>query len=83
MTDPSKPVRISSRSEAEATFREGRSGEVEVHLSKRSKERIDAKIRDLTHRNWGGSLRACIRRINAYTVGWIGFFVITLALAED
>lgn len=43
-------------------------------LSKRSKERIDAKIRDLTPRNWGSSLRACILKVNAYLVGWIGFF---------
>jgi group II intron reverse transcriptase/maturase len=62
--------------------REPKSGEVEVHLSKRSKERIDAKVRDLTPRNWGGSLRACIRRINAYTVGWVGFFVICTKESE-
>ena len=49
-------------------------GTVEVLLSKRSKERIDAKIRDLTPRNWGSSLRACILKVNAYLVGWIGFF---------
>ena len=49
-------------------------GVVDVLLSKRSKERIDAKIRDLTPRNWGSSLRACILKVNAYLVGWIGFF---------
>ena len=54
--------------------REPVDGAVEVLLSKRSKERIDAKIRDLTPRNWGSSLRACILGLNAYLVGWIGFF---------
>jgi hypothetical protein len=49
-------------------------GEVEVLLSKRSKTRIDTKIRDLTPRNWGRSLRACITQINVYLEGWIGFF---------
>jgi group II intron reverse transcriptase/maturase len=49
-------------------------GAVEVLLSKRSRERIDEKIRDLSPRNWGNSLRACILQLNAYLVGWIGFF---------
>jgi group II intron reverse transcriptase/maturase len=49
-------------------------GEVEVLLSKRSKKRIDSKIRELTPRTWGQSLRACIRRVNAYLLGWFGFF---------
>ena len=54
--------------------REPLGGEVEVLLSKRSKERIDAKIRELTPRNWGQSLRDCIRRVNVYLRGWSGFF---------
>jgi RNA-directed DNA polymerase len=49
-------------------------GEVEVGLSKRSRKRIDERIRQLTPRNWGGSLRGCIRGINEYLVGWFGFF---------
>jgi RNA-directed DNA polymerase len=48
--------------------------DVEVLLSKRTKERIDSKIRELTPRNWGRSLDANIRQLNAYLVGWIGFF---------
>ncbi len=54
--------------------REPEDGRVEVLLSKRSKARIDEKIRELTPRNWGQSLRACILAINAYLLGWIGFF---------
>lgn len=54
--------------------REPLTGEVEVLLSRRSKSRIDKKIRELTPRTWGQSLRACIRRLNAYLLGWIGFF---------
>ena len=54
--------------------REPLDGEVEVLLSKRSKERIDKRIRELTPRNWGGSLEACILQANVYLVGWIGFF---------
>ena len=48
--------------------------EVEVLLSTRSKKRIDAKIRDLTPRGWGNSMRACIEKMNAYLKGWSAFF---------
>ena len=54
--------------------REPLDGSVEVQLSKRSKDRIDEKIRDLTPRNWGQSMDAAIKRINRYLIGWIGFF---------
>jgi group II intron reverse transcriptase/maturase len=49
-------------------------GRVEVVLSKRSKARIDEKIRELVPRNWGRSLRDCIAQLNVYLLGWIGFF---------
>lgn len=49
-------------------------GEAEVWLSKRSKERIGARIRELTPRNFGGSLRTCIIGVNRYLAGWIEFF---------
>lgn len=54
--------------------REPMDGTVEVLLSKRTKERIDAKIRELTPRNWGNSIRACIRQLNEYLRGWINYF---------
>jgi hypothetical protein len=57
-------------------------GEVEVLLSKRSKERIDARIREMTPRGWGQSLRDCIRQINAYLEGWLGFFGVCTAGVE-
>jgi group II intron reverse transcriptase/maturase len=57
-------------------------GSVDVLLSKRSKERIDARIRELTPRTWGGSLRACITRINVYLRGWFGFFGICTGQTE-
>ncbi len=49
-------------------------GTIEVLLSKRSKDRIDAKIRELTPRAWGQSLRDCISTLNAYLRGWLNFF---------
>ena len=63
--------------------REPEDGHVEVLLSKRSKTRIDDKIRELTPRTWGQSLRACIARLNAYLLGWIGFFWICTEAAAQ
>lgn len=54
--------------------REPLDASVEVLLSKRSKERIEAKIRELLPRNWGNSVDACIKQVNAYLRGWIQFF---------
>jgi RNA-directed DNA polymerase len=62
--------------------REPLDGSVEVLLSKRSKERMDAKVRALTPRRWGGSLDACIASVNAYVRGWVGFFWICTTSAE-
>ena len=47
---------------------------VEVKLSRRSRERIDAKIRALTPRTWGWSLGTCIKHLNQYLEGWVNFF---------
>jgi RNA-directed DNA polymerase len=47
---------------------------VAVKLSQRSRDRIDERIRELTPRNWGNSLESCIKRLNQYLRGWIGFF---------
>jgi group II intron reverse transcriptase/maturase len=51
-----------------------KSGNVVVMLSKRSRERIYDKLRELTPRTWGKTLGACIREVNAYLRGWIAFF---------
>lgn len=49
-------------------------GKVDVHLSKRSRERLDVRIRELTPRTWGQSLAACIEQLNTYLKGWSGYF---------
>jgi group II intron reverse transcriptase/maturase len=51
-----------------------KSGNVVVLLSKRSRDRIYDKIRELTPRTWGRALVACLTKLNAYLSGWIGFF---------
>jgi|HubBroStandDraft_1064217.scaffolds.fasta_scaffold63249_2 RNA-directed DNA polymerase len=50
------------------------SGEPEVLPSKRSKDRLAAKVRQLTPRSWGQAVTDCITRINAYLIGWMAFF---------
>ena len=54
--------------------REPVDGSVEVLLSKRSRDRIYEKIVQLTPRTWGQKVSLCIRGLNAYLTGWIGFF---------
>ena len=49
-------------------------GTVTVIISNRSKERMDARIRELTPRMWGQSLSTCIEQVNRYLRGWIGYF---------
>lgn len=62
--------------------REPLDGSVEVLLSTRTKARVDAKVRELTPRNWGNSVDACIKQANAYLLGWIAFFGICTVGAE-
>lgn len=54
--------------------REPESGDVEVLLSQRSKERIARKIRELVPRTWGQSIETCIAALCAYLVGWLSHF---------
>lgn len=62
--------------------REPNDGEVEVLLSRRSEDRLKAKVREMTPRNWGSSLDACIQQINGYFRGWMGHFSICTAEIE-
>ena len=49
-------------------------GVVEVLLSERTKRNAMERVRQLTPRNWGGTLESGIARINAWLRGWHGFF---------
>lgn len=49
-------------------------GGIEVGLSERTVERMNARTRELTPRNWGQSVSDCIARINRYLKGWAGYF---------
>ncbi len=60
----------------------GPGGWVVVKLSKRSIDRVRQRIRELTPRNWGGSLASCIRRLNEVLRGWLGYFKLCTNLGE-
>ena len=49
-------------------------GAVETLLSERTMRRAKEKIRSLTPRNWGGSLRSCLARLERYFTGWFAYF---------
>jgi RNA-directed DNA polymerase len=57
-------------------------GTVEIDLSDRTLKRAHARIRELTRRNWGGSLRSCLFRLNRYFTGSFGFFGICTKMAR-
>jgi RNA-directed DNA polymerase len=57
-------------------------GAVEVLLSERTKRNARERIRQLTPRQWGGTLESCIARINVWLVGWHGFYGIAAASEE-
>lgn len=48
--------------------------EVDIKPSERTKKRLSVRVRELTPRNWGDSVSECIRQINGYSQGWLGFF---------
>jgi len=57
-------------------------GKVEVHISARTKDRLDARIQELTPRTWGQSSAACIAEVNRYLKGWIAYFRICTEESE-
>lgn len=63
-------------------LRKAPEGKVEVHISARTKQRLDARIRELTPRNWGQPLATCIAQTNRYLKGWIAYFRICTEESE-
>ncbi len=49
-------------------------GEVEINLSERSKARLRERVKELSPRNWGDTMKSAISGLNAYLKGWTGFF---------
>ena len=47
-----------------------------IRLAPQTVERVKAKIRELSRRNWSISMAERIRRINQYLNGWLGYFAL-------
>ena len=47
---------------------------MEVHLSRRTEQRLNHRIRELTPRTWGSSVQTCLDQVNRYLRGWYGYF---------
>ena len=45
-----------------------------VHLSHKAEERIQTRLKEMTPRNWGQSLLACIGELNRYIKGWVAYY---------
>src|SRR6478736_10273927 len=49
---------------------------VRVTLADNAVRRLEAELKALTPRNWGQSIDDCIRRVNAFLRGWLGYFAV-------
>ena len=58
-------------------------GQVEVHLSQRTVERLKLRIGELTPRSWGQSLKTCFEGLNEYLRGWFAYFWICTQTGAD
>lgn len=45
-----------------------------IRISSKSFERVKDKIRELTRRRWGISMKRRIEELNQYLMGWLGYF---------
>lgn len=74
--EKSAVARPSTRHFVGFSLRRTGEGAVAVKLSNRSLKRVRRRIVELTPRNWGGSVREVIGRLNRYLEGWLAFFKI-------
>ena len=53
-----------------------KNGTVYILMGDAAKQRLNARVKELTPRNWGHSFDECIRRLNRFLRGWLGYFAI-------
>lgn len=68
-TTKSQVVKVSESRFLGFTFRYGR-----VHWHAKSEERFKHRVRELTNRNWGVSMRYQLYKLSQYLRGWINYF---------
>lgn len=67
--DKSRVVKVSESKFLGFTFRGGR-----VHWHAKTEERFKNRVRQLTNRNWGVSMRYQLFKLSQYLRGWINYF---------
>jgi len=51
-----------------------RQGQITIRIDPRALKRAQDRLRDLTRRNWGVSMKRRISEINRFTSGWMAYF---------
>jgi len=68
-TDKSRVVKVSDSQFLGFTFRGGR-----IHWHAKALEKFKQRVRQLTNRNWGVSMRYQLYKLSQYLRGWINYF---------
>jgi RNA-directed DNA polymerase len=53
-----------------------RKGEIKIRIDPKARKRAKDRLRELTSRRWGVSMRRRIREVNRFTVGWSAYFAL-------
>jgi group II intron reverse transcriptase/maturase len=53
-----------------------KNGQVYVLVADNALRRLEQQLKALTPRNWGQSVDDCIRRVNVFLRGWLGYFAV-------
>jgi len=53
-----------------------RDGEIKVRVDRKARKRAEDRLRQLTSRRWGVSMKRRITEINRFTVGWTAYFAL-------
>lgn len=72
--EKSRVAKIEERSFLSFTLRRLKSGKVYVLVSEAALRRLKDTLKEMTPRNWGRSFMTCVRRLNRYLRGWLGYF---------
>jgi group II intron reverse transcriptase/maturase len=53
-----------------------RKGDIKIRIDPKARERAKDRLREITSRRWGVSMRRRIREANRFTVGWTAYFAL-------
>jgi RNA-directed DNA polymerase len=53
-----------------------RKGEIKIRIDPKARKRAKDRLREITSRRWGVSMKRRIRELNRFTVGWTAYFAL-------